>query len=213
VTCAVVVSLLIVGILVAIKLVTDSNNERLKIERQFRNGETLVDESLYQDKSGSSRLLQYHLKSGSDIETWVLDDLIKGVRIIKITHPLTQVDQCYIQQYTPVLNETSQPASDNSPDTNAVNKIPINETTAWFRVSQQPINGILSLVNDSAKQFCDSLQMYMLYSQDNTKPMTSVRRKRSYRYCYTNWLQCRTFHYPDHPEKQYFGCDIVCVQV
>lgn len=213
VTCSVIAALLTVTVLVAIKLVSDANLQKLRLERSFAADHASVTESCYQDDS-QSWVHEYHLTDGA-IDTYVIDDITKGVRVFKLSLGDGSW-RCFVLQYQPTINATSYVPQ---LDTEAQSLSGVNKTGAWFKVSEQPINGVLSLVSPTAAAFCDSLPIYLVYPKytsqpldDSTGDMQSERVKRAtYRYCYIDWMNCNYFSYSGHPEFRYYGCALSCV--
>jgi hypothetical protein len=207
VTCSVIAALITVTVLVAIKLVNDANLQKLRIEHSFQADDTSVDESYYQDDS-SSWIHEYHLTDGV-VDNYVIDDVTKGVRVIKL-RVSTGAFQCYVLQYKPTANTSVDPQLANGGDMSAVNK-----TSVTYKVSQLPINGVLSFTSPTATSFCDSLPVFLVYPKYTSQPtadFTDERVKRAtYNYCYIDWMDCQYFSYADHPEFRYYGCNTKCV--
>lgn len=209
-TIAVIVALLVIGALVAIKLVTDSNLERLKYERQFRNGETFVNETYFKDDT-SSWVTEYHVTEGK-IDSWTMDDFKRGVRIFKL-RPSGGDWRCFVTLHESANTSLDSAAAADSNTTGVVNRV-APKTEVRYRVSENPVNDVFSFVSTTANDFCKNLDVYLAYqadSQPDNQGATTRRRKR-YMYCQTDWLSCKYFSYPDHPEVQYFGCATKCSQ-
>jgi hypothetical protein len=215
VTCVVVVALFVVCTLVAIKLVAQwKTSDEEKVEHHIKAGETAVNETYVKDDTGSW-IRKYHITAAGNIEGYVLDDMTRGVRILK-RQTLTGNSLCYVLQYQPVVNSSFVPSDSSDSQDEASSEV--NSTSLWYDVSERPINDILTFTSQTAKEFCESAEIFFLYPTDSkpTTPDTEIdRRVKRWLYCDQRWtsIVCRYFTFRDHPRVSYFACRFPCYEL